>query len=405
MRIAFVTPEYITESYFCGGLANLTYRWARGFAERGHEVHVVTLSDQEPKEFEAEGVQVHRVHRGYWLPRLMQLLTGHRIPRTSEWLDFGWQACKRVWKLHRAVSLDVIQYYNYMTGGLFLQMLVPVPQVNMLSSYRPMIHEKASVVESLDTRMMAWLESLQIRMGKHIFAPSETLKKIVASQLGIDHIQVIRPPFYIEVDELDPTEYRERLEGKEYLLYFGRLERVKGVHILGEALPVVFRQFPHLLAVFVGLDKSAPDGGSMREYVRRCCSTLSDRLVFIEPLPHSKLYPIIQGARLVVLPSLTDNLPNTLLEAMGLGKAVVGTRGCSFDELIEHGVSGFLAKPGNAEDLSRVIIEALSFYQLDKIGNAAQRVASSMRPERTLSDLERYFKSIVDKQQLRRLMI
>ncbi len=70
--------------------------------------------------------------------------------------------------------------------------------------------------------------------------------------------------------------------------------------------------------------------------------TSASRLVLIDNLPHRQLYPIIAAARLVVLPSLVDNLPNACLEAMGLGTAVIGTTGASFEELITDGVNGFL---------------------------------------------------------------
>src|ERR1051326_7456438 len=44
----------------------------------------------------------------------------------------------------------------------------------------------------------------------------------------------------------------------------------------------------------------------------------------------------------VVLPSLIDNLPNSCLEAMGLGRVVIGTKGTSFEELITDEANGFL---------------------------------------------------------------
>ena len=47
----------------------------------------------------------------------------------------------------------------------------------------------------------------------------------------------------------------------------------------------------------------------------------------LDKLPHRQLYPVIAGARLVVLPSLIENLPNAGLEAMALGRAVIGTAG------------------------------------------------------------------------------
>ena len=64
LRIAFATPEYVTEDYFDGGLANYLNRVSQALASLGHDVHVVTLSQQNEAEFEHEGVMVHRLALG-----------------------------------------------------------------------------------------------------------------------------------------------------------------------------------------------------------------------------------------------------------------------------------------------------------------------------------------------------
>ncbi len=61
LRIAFTTPEYVTEEYFDGGLANYIHRVAKALAGLGHDIHVLTLSEIDDAEFEHEGVTVHRI--------------------------------------------------------------------------------------------------------------------------------------------------------------------------------------------------------------------------------------------------------------------------------------------------------------------------------------------------------
>ena len=65
MRVAFLTPEYVTEE-FGGGLANYTFRTARGLVARGHDVHVFTLSKTTAHDDtqEHDGIVVHRVALG-----------------------------------------------------------------------------------------------------------------------------------------------------------------------------------------------------------------------------------------------------------------------------------------------------------------------------------------------------
>lgn len=54
-----------------------------------------------------------------------------------------------------------------------------------------------------------------------------------------------------------------------------------------------------------------------------------------------------------VHPSLTESMPNAVMEAMASGCCVLATRVGGCPELIEHGVHGLLARPGDAEDLER----------------------------------------------------
>ena len=44
LRIAFATPEFVTEDHFDGGLANYLNRVSKKLTDLGHDIHVVTLS-------------------------------------------------------------------------------------------------------------------------------------------------------------------------------------------------------------------------------------------------------------------------------------------------------------------------------------------------------------------------
>ena len=62
---------------------------------------------------------------------------------------------------------------------------------------------------------------------------------------------------------------------------------------------------------------------------------------------------------LVVLPSREEGFPNTLLEAMALGCAVIATPVDGIVELIEDGITGRLVGVGDATSLARVIAQLL----------------------------------------------
>jgi glycosyltransferase involved in cell wall biosynthesis len=134
----------------------------------------------------------------------------------------------------------------------------------------------------------------------------------------------------------------------------------------------------------------------MAAFARAECRCFVDRLILLENLPHSRLYPVIEGARLVALPSLIDNMPNSCLEAMGIGKVVIGTEGASFEELISDGVNGFLVRPNDPEALADKLIAAWEDPRLNEMSMAAKQRMRDFAPEQTVSSLLAYYAEIAN---------
>lgn len=397
LRIAFATPEYVTESDYDGGLANYLARVTKALAKLGHDVHVVSLSSIDETEFEYEGVIVHRVmlKRGW---QLLNTLTRYHLPTTIHWLNLSTQVCRKLKQLNRQKPFHLIQYPNYSFCGVLPILFLSVPHVVRASSYEPGRNEAAGVKQDLDSRLVHRLEKLQFQLSRNVYAPSFMLQEMLASKDGLNDVQVIRTPFYLENGNWDSSFYDQFLSGRQYLLYFGRFQTHKGFHILAQALPKFLELHPEAYAVLVGRDMRTPLAPSMADYARDHCGRFASRLVVLENLPHRKLFPIIAGARLVALPSLIDNLPNACLEAMGLGKVVIGTRGTSFDELIDDGVNGFLVAPNDASALTEKLISAWTDPQLVEMGAAAREAMEQFTPDKTVEALLSYYSEVLSEQ-------
>ncbi|BAY34801.1 putative glycosyltransferase [Nostoc carneum NIES-2107] len=393
MRIAFATTEYITEEYFSGGLANYLHRVAKALVSLGHEVHIIVLSEIDQAEFEHEGIQVHRLTLGK-IERRLNKLTRYHIPQTAQCLDFSFQVYRKLLELHKQQPFDIVQFPDWNACGVISSLLLPIPQVIRISGYRPVWMEMSQQKRNRDKRIIECLEWLQMRLNKHIYAPSYTLKRLLAEQAKITHVRVIRTPFYLEDTDWDLSVFKENLQGKKYLLFFGRFDLHKGFHILAQALPQVLEKYQDCHAVFVGLDNGTSLASSMKEYANLLCSQYVNRLIFINPIPHSKLYPVIAGAKLVVLPSLIDNFPNACLEAMALGRPIIGTMGASFEELLNDNETGFLAPIGEVNALATKINEAWIHPNLHSIGQAAKSKVEEFAVERTVKELLNYYQEI-----------
>lgn len=69
---------------------------------------------------------------------------------------------------------------------------------------------------------------------------------------------------------------------------------------------------------------------------------------------------IYAAASVFVIPSLEDNLPNTIMEALSCGTPCVGFAIGGIQEMIKTGVNGYLAIPRDEKDLTKGIIEVLN---------------------------------------------
>jgi glycosyltransferase involved in cell wall biosynthesis len=68
---------------------------------------------------------------------------------------------------------------------------------------------------------------------------------------------------------------------------------------------------------------------------------------------------VYSAADVFVLPSLADNLPNTMLEALACGTPVVAFATGGIPDGVRPGVTGLLAKSGDSAELRAAILEIL----------------------------------------------
>jgi glycosyltransferase involved in cell wall biosynthesis len=402
LKIAFVTPEFTLDERFSGGLANYVSRVSAALVDQGHRVTVFTRGKTDAVE-EWNGVQVYSV-------------SGLLDPKQRLWdkLDFffrnkfycPYQDVKAAWCLWRKYRefvkvegrFDIVQLANVQAVGLFFKPIADETMVTRLSSYRPLWDRQAGIPEDWFVRMRWWLEEKAIRRTPFHYAPSRFVADYVQKGYNFENVEVVETPFFQEVVEPDRSVFESTLEGKRYLLFFGRLTQMKGVHRLAEALPEVLRKHEDLHAVFAGADTNlAPGGGGMRDYIRKTIgSEFNRRVFFFDPLRHEQLYPIIENAEWVVLPSIVDNLPNTCLEAMGLGRSVIATRGSCFEQLITDGETGLLCNADDSIDLQRILFTALNISPFDREKMAEHGKASLRRlhPDMAIPALLEYYRKI-----------
>ncbi|MBE9179514.1 glycosyltransferase family 4 protein [Oculatella sp. LEGE 06141] len=403
MRIAFVTPEFVTEPSYSGGLANYLGRVTVALAEQGHDVHVFTRAQQN-ETLKFQGVTVHRVVP-LWDQRMILDHVDPLIPKVfyNPYQDFkaAWCLWKRWLSVQQHVQFDIVQVANVMAVGLFFRWERYVPVVTRMSSYRPFWDTAAGIQQTSGVKLRWLMEKLAVKRTRWIYAPTYFVAGQVQKGYGIPKVNVIETPFFVEQPTCDTALFEETAKGKSYILYFGRMTQMKGVHILVEALPRLLNDYPEMHVLFIGGSGPAPTGQPMNEYISEQLHSFGDRVKVLPSMRHDKLYPFIQQAKVIALPSLIDNLPNTCLEAMGLGKVVVATTGSCFEQVIEPSVSGILVNPGDPPALADGIRKAwnLNEHEQAEMELQAQNSITKLHPTQAIPRLLDYYQSIIQNQQ------
>jgi glycosyltransferase involved in cell wall biosynthesis len=137
------------------------------------------------------------------------------------------------------------------------------------------------------------------------------------------------------------------------LLFLGRIEREKGIFVLVQALA---------RAHAAGAAWRLVCGGTGEvEAVRRAMqqARLPDEAIeFRGWVGGEQKAALLDQCALLVLPSLIENMPVSVLEAFAHGKPVIATRVGGIPDMVIPGSEGLLVPPGDAGALAAALIEA-----------------------------------------------
>jgi glycosyltransferase involved in cell wall biosynthesis len=138
------------------------------------------------------------------------------------------------------------------------------------------------------------------------------------------------------------------LEGDFVVCFTGRLVKEKGLIYLLHAIRSVLSLYKNCYLLIVG-------NGPLLGYLKRKAKDLGIEKHVIFTGHQSDIPNILAGIDVLVLPSLTEGLPLSVMEAMAAGKAVISTPVGGVRELIQPEETGLLVPVKNPEALSDAI--------------------------------------------------
>ena len=187
-----------------------------------------------------------------------------------------------------------------------------------------------------------------------------------------------------------------RLPGRYGIGIFGRVRRGKGTDLFVEAMLRLLPRYPDFTAVIIGPCKIRDRPFQAALIQRIAAANLSDRIRFLGEIEWAEVAAWYRRLSIVVAAARYEPFGVTILEAMASGAAVVATRTGNYEAMIEEGQNGFLARPGNVEELSASLEQVMSQPQRMRAMGVAgrQRATTLFRVETEAAGISKVYETL-----------
>jgi glycosyltransferase involved in cell wall biosynthesis len=411
MRIAFISYEYPPDTGF-GGIATYTYQAAGMLRDRGHHVEVFAGSHSRSCTEMEKGILVHR-HNEEDLETACEAI-GHLFAKRHASARFdvlegpeleaeGRAAIRLVPDIAFVVRLhspSILLWKQNNPDGYTtsLSKKIRLYAQGILIGPRPSLQafmkKDSSSGRGKDVSDQDAIERAHVLAADEIVAPSRAVIEKVTEEWGLQKNIWHVPNHYAPSGNLlgIPAATHTNV-----VTFIGRLEVLKGVMDLAQAIPMVLRERPGIRFRFIGGKYHSPMRGiEMRQYLEQFVLRRWKRSVeFRDAVAPDHIPELLAATDLCVFPSLWDNFPYVCLEAMAAGRGVVATDSGGMADMLDSGRVGRLVAPRKPEAIAQAVLELLndsalrirlgersrarilSEYCADRIGPLQERVYES----------------------------
>ncbi|BCA54125.1 glycosyl transferase family 1 [Nitrospira sp. KM1] len=250
-----------------------------------------------------------------------------------------------VWTLHDMNAVTGGCHYD-MECGSYRQQCGSCPQLGSREEHdlsRQVWERKKAVMSGIDPRRIC------------IVTPSRWLGQVVANSSIFGRFRLEIIPYGINLEDFAPRDCasaRDVLgipQNAKVILFLAEAvdNRRKGFEFLAKALLGCERSVDRLWLLSVGNNAPRIEAGVQGSHLNYVGN---DRFLSLA----------YSAADVFVIPSLQDNLPNTVLEAMACGVPVIGFDVGGVRDMVRHEKTGLLVKPGDIDGLRAAIVSLLT---------------------------------------------
>lgn len=376
----FISREYPPAAYPLGGIGTYLRTMTTLLAKAGHTVHVIGQRWRQAPDARQVGFDgrliVHRVAldtggvesevSGSPADAIARGMLASTFPSQA----FSWQAALLAEQLIHREGIDVIEaqeweaplYYFQRRRALGLGPNRRPPCVVHLHSSTEQIFSANEWDRTVvDYAPAAAMEAYSIAEADALLCPSRFMAESAVARYGIDRSRITVVPY--PLGDTTAVDRAAHTWASGSICHVGRLEPRKGVLEWADAIATVGAEHPDLMFDFVGSDTPlrASGGETVRDAIQhRVPRPMWRQLRFHGAVEPAAVLDRLRYAWASVVPSRWDNLPYSCLEAMSTGLPVIASPNGGMKELVEDGVSGWIAAGQAGAALAEALRRAIA---------------------------------------------
>lgn len=380
MKIAFLTPEYPhPRTGASGGIGTSIKNLAIGLVAAGSTVRILVYGQECDEVFEENGFTIQRI-KNVKIKGLSWFFTRKKLERIIN-------------QLYDSHQIELVESPDWtgITSFISPKKCPIVIRLNGSDTY--FCH--------LDDRPVKW---------KNKFHEKRALQKadglLAVSQFTADTTNAVfglTKSFTIIPNCIDVASFRRNQQVEivpNTILYFGSLIRKKGLLELPLIFNEVIKDNPTAQLILVGKDVHDIKSGAQSTW--RMMQDLFSKeampnVTYLGRVPYSEIQQHINQAAVCVFPSFAEALPVSWIEAMAMEKPVVASNIGWATDVIENGISGFLAHPKEHFRYAKAINSLLenSKEQLITGSAARQQIVQKFGIDIVAKESLAFYKSVI----------
>lgn len=353
-------------------------------AKKGFEIHVVTQHNSGiPYEETMDNIHIHRFR---WLePKTFRALVHFKgIMDTFRMITYVISLFFTLIQIIRKYEIQIIHAHSVVPTGFMASIVSKLMHKPLFITAHGM-----DINNFENSRIFNYFIASSLNSSFKSIAVSEDLaKKMELMVKDKNKVFVLRNA--VDTGRFNPTRnksIRNEFDIKDediLILFVGYLDEFKGIFELVNAFKVINSENNNVKLMMVGTGPKLQDLLNILTKMSINCE-----VIFTGRVEPQKIHKYYQAADIFVLPSYTEGLPVSVLEAMACGLPVVATNVGGIPEIITDGLNGFLVPSKNEKELIKKLIVLINNEKLREqfTNNSLKKIKGEFTNKRKISKL------------------